>query len=46
LPSTLKSNDEACEVIIETREAAGYTPDQEQAVDLDPAAGSFLKMVP
>jgi len=36
----LKSNDEACEVIVAI-EAAGYTPGQDIAIALDPAASSF-----
>ncbi len=39
----LKSNDEACEVIIEAIEAAGYTPGKEIAIALDPAASSFYE---
>ncbi len=37
----LKSNDEACEVIVAAIEAAGYTPGQDIAIALDPAASSF-----
>ena len=37
----LKSNDEACEVIVEAIEAAGYTPGKDVAIALDPAASSF-----
>jgi enolase len=39
----LKSNDEACEVIVEAIEAAGYQPGKEIAIALDPAASSFFK---
>ena len=39
----LKSNDEACEVIIEAIEAAGYKPGQDLAIALDPAASSFYE---
>ncbi|NLS90980.1 MAG: phosphopyruvate hydratase [Planctomycetaceae bacterium] len=39
----LKSNDEACEVIIEAIEAAGYTPGKDIAIALDPAASSFYE---
>jgi len=39
----LKSNDEACEVIIEAIEAAGYTPGKDIAIALDPAASSFFE---
>ncbi len=38
----LKSNDEACEVIVEAIEAAGYRPGEEIAIALDPAASSFF----
>jgi enolase len=37
----LKSNDEACEVIIEAIKAAGYVPGKDVAIALDPAASSF-----
>lgn len=37
----LKSNDEACEVIVEAIENAGYKPGQDVAIALDPAASSF-----
>jgi enolase len=37
----LKSNDEACEVIVEAIETAGYTPGKDVAIALDPAASSF-----
>jgi enolase len=39
----LKSNDEACEVIIEAIKAAGYTPGKDIAIALDPAASSFYE---
>jgi len=39
----LKSNDEACEVIIEAIETAGYTPGKDIAIALDPAASSFFE---
>lgn len=37
----LKSNDEACEVIVEAIAAAGYKPGKDVAIALDPAASSF-----
>lgn len=39
----LKSNDEACEVIIEAIQAAGYKPGTDIALALDPAASSFYE---
>ena len=39
----LKSNDEACEVIVEAIEAAGYKPGKDVAIALDPAASSFCE---
>lgn len=39
----LKSNEEACEVIIAAIEAAGYTPGKDVAIALDPAASSFYE---
>jgi enolase len=39
----LKSNEEACEVILEAVTAAGYNPGQDVALALDPAASSFYK---
>jgi len=39
----LKSNDEACEVIIEAIKAAGYVPGKDIAIALDPAASSFFE---
>jgi enolase len=38
----LKSNEEACEVIVEAIQAAGYTPGKDIAIALDPAASSFF----
>jgi len=37
----LKSNDEACDLIVEAIEAAGYRPGIDIAMALDPAASSF-----
>ena len=39
----LKSNEEACEVIIRAIEAAGYKPGKDVAIALDPAASSFYE---
>lgn len=39
----LKSNDEACEVILEAMKAAGYAPGKDVAIALDPAASSFFE---
>ena len=39
----LKSNDEACEVIIEAIKAAGYVAGKDIAIALDPAASSFYE---
>jgi enolase len=39
----LKSNEEACEVIIEAIKAAGFTPGKDIALALDPAASSFYE---
>jgi enolase len=39
----LKSNDEACEVIIEAIEVAGFIPGKDVAIALDPAASSFFE---
>jgi enolase len=39
----LKSNDEACEVIVEAIQNAGYAPGKEVAIALDPAASSFYE---
>jgi len=38
----LRSNEEACELIVEAIEAAGYKPGQDVAIALDPAASSFF----
>jgi enolase len=40
---SLKSDEEACEVIIEAIEAAGYKPGKDIALALDPAASSFYE---
>ncbi len=37
----LRSNEEACELIVEAIEAAGFTPGRDVAIALDPAASSF-----
>ncbi|MEW6659218.1 MAG: phosphopyruvate hydratase [Thermodesulfobacteriota bacterium] len=39
----LKSNEEACEVILEAVTAAGYQPRKDLAIALDPAASSFFE---
>jgi enolase len=39
----LKSNDEACEVIVEAIKSAGYKPGKDVAIALDPAASSFYE---
>jgi len=39
----LKSNEEACELIVEAIEAAGYSPGKDVAIALDPAASSFFE---
>jgi len=39
----LKNNEEACEVIIEAIQAAGYTAGKDVAIALDPAASSFYE---
>jgi enolase len=39
----LKSNDEACDLIVEAIQAAGYRPGQDIAIALDPAASSFYE---
>ncbi|HEC99410.1 MAG TPA: phosphopyruvate hydratase [Proteobacteria bacterium] len=39
----LKSNNEACEVIVEAIEAAGYKAGRDIAIALDPAASSFFE---
>ena len=38
----LKSNDEACEVMLEAINAAGYQPGKDISIALDPAASSFF----
>ena len=38
----LKSNEEACELIVGAIEAAGYKPGKDIAIALDPAASSFF----
>ncbi len=37
----LKSNEEACELIVEAIKSAGYEPGKDVAIALDPAASSF-----
>lgn len=39
----LKSNDEACEVILQAIESAGYMPGKDISIALDPAASSFYE---
>jgi len=39
----LKSNEEACEVIVEAIETAGYKPGKDVSIALDPAASSFYE---
>jgi enolase len=39
----LKSNEEACEVIVEAIKVAGHEPGKEVAIALDPAATSFFE---
>ena len=39
----MKSNDEACELIVEAIAAAGYQPGRDIAIALDPAASSFYE---
>jgi enolase len=39
----LKSNEEACEVILEAIQAAGYQPGRDVSIALDPAASSFYE---
>ncbi|OPZ22303.1 MAG: Enolase [candidate division BRC1 bacterium ADurb.BinA364] len=39
----LKSNEEACEAIVEAISAAGYIPGTDVAIALDPAASSFFE---
>ena len=38
----LGSNDEACELLVDAIEAAGYQPGRDVAIALDPAASSFF----
>jgi enolase len=38
----LRSNEEACELIVEAIQAAGYKPGKDVAIALDPAASSFF----
>jgi enolase len=40
---SLKSNDEAIEVILEAINAAGYTPGEQIAIALDPASSEFFE---
>ncbi|MCP4659832.1 MAG: phosphopyruvate hydratase [bacterium] len=39
----LKSNEEACELILQAIEAVGYKPGEDIAIALDPAASSFFE---
>ena len=39
----LKSNEEACEVIVEAIKSAGYEPGKDVAIALDPAPSSFFE---
>ena len=39
----LKSNEEACDVIVEAIEAAGYKPGKDIGIALDPASSSFYE---
>jgi enolase len=39
----LKSNDEACELLVEAVAAAGYEPGKQIGIALDPAASSFFE---
>jgi enolase len=39
----LRSNEEACELIVQAIEKAGYRPGDEVAIALDPAASSFFE---
>jgi len=39
----VKSNEEACELIVEAIESAGYRPGDDIAIALDPAASSFYE---
>jgi enolase len=40
---SLKSNEEACEVIVAAIKSAGYAPGKDVAIALDPAASSFYE---
>jgi enolase len=42
-PQLKGGNDEACELIVEAIEKAGYVPGQDIAIALDPAASSFFE---
>ena len=42
----LKSNDEACELIVEAIRKAGYKPGRDVAIALDPAASSLANASP
>jgi enolase len=42
-PQLQGGNDEACELIVEAIEKAGYVPGQDIAIALDPAASSFFE---
>ena len=39
----LRSNEEACRLVVEAIEAAGYIPGKDVAIALDPAASSFFE---
>jgi enolase len=39
----LKTNEEACELIVEAIDAAGYEPGKDIAIAIDPAASSFFE---
>jgi enolase len=39
----LKSNEEACDLIVQAIEAAGFRPGKDIAIALDPAASSFIE---
>jgi enolase len=39
----LKGNEEACELIVEAIQAAGFTPGKDVSIALDPAASSFYR---
>ncbi len=42
-PKDLKSNEEACELIVAAIEKAGYKPGEDVCIALDPAASSFYE---